>query len=164
MKVALFLPPEREWRHFLWRTISGYRTLVDSIEIEKTAKEKLLEKGEEQGYITLEDILQEYPQAEFHIDEISEIYALLQEEGIAIVDEEGDPVTEILPKEEGADGEPRQAVDLDDIDAESAISLYFREAARHSITGISATGSPSSSTIGTPSSCNAEYTSLISST
>ncbi len=99
----------------------------------RTSKEKLLEKGEEQGYITLEDILQEYPRAEFHIEEISEIYALLQEEGISIVDEEGDPVAGILLKEEDADEEPEQAVDLDDMDTESAISLYFREAARHSI-------------------------------
>ncbi len=99
----------------------------------RTSKERLLEKGEEQGYITLEDILQEYPRAEFHIEEISEIYALLQEEGISIVDEEGDPVAGILLKEEDADEEPEQAVDLDDMDTESAISLYFREAARHSI-------------------------------
>jgi len=97
------------------------------------ARDRLLEKGEEQGYITLEDILQEYPQAELHVDEISEVYALLQEEGIPIVDEEGDTISDILAKKEDTDQEPEQAVDLDDIDAESAISLYFREAARHSI-------------------------------
>jgi RNA polymerase primary sigma factor len=98
------------------------------------ARQKLLEKGEEQGYITLEDILQEFPQAELHVEEISEIYSLLQEEGISIVDEEGDPISEILGKRaEGGDEEAGQAVDLDDVDAESAISLYFREAARHSI-------------------------------
>ncbi len=95
-------------------------------EREKTAKQRVLEKGEEQGYITLEDILQEYPRAEFHIEEISEIYSLLQEEGIAIVDEEGDPVAGILVKEEQTDEESEEAADLDDIDAESAISLYFR--------------------------------------
>ena len=106
---------------------------MSSIETEKTPKDRLLEKGEEQGYITLEDILQEYPQAEFHIEEISEIYASLQEEGISILDEEGDPVTGILVGEEDTEEESEQAVDLDDIDAESAISLYFREAARHSI-------------------------------
>ncbi len=93
----------------------------------------MLEKGDEQGYITLEDILQEYPQAELHVDEISEVYALLQEEGISIVDEEGDPISELLAKKEDIDQEPQQPVDLDDVDAESAISLYFREAARHSI-------------------------------
>jgi RNA polymerase primary sigma factor len=98
------------------------------------ARQRLLEKGEEQGYITLEDILQEFPQAELHVDEISEIYSLLQEEGISIVDEEGDSISEILEKEpEGGDEGAEQAVDLDDVDAESAISLYFREAARHSI-------------------------------
>ena len=99
-----------------------------------TARQKLLEKGEEQGYITLEDILLEFPKAEHHVEEISELYALLLEEGISIVDEEGDPISEILGKRRESEGdEQEQAPDLDDIDAESAISLYFREAARHSI-------------------------------
>ena len=99
-----------------------------------TARQRLLEKGEEQGYITLEDILQEFPKAEHHVEEISELYALLLEEGISIVDEEGDPISEILGKRRESEGdEQEQAPDLDDIDAESAISLYFREAARHSI-------------------------------
>ena len=99
-----------------------------------TARQRLLEKGEEQGYITLEDILQEYPQAELHVEEISEVYSLLQEEGISIVDEEGDPISQLLGKKAGDGSDTReQAIDLDDVDAESAISLYFREAARHSI-------------------------------
>ena len=99
-----------------------------------TARQRLLDKGEEQGYITLEDILQEFPQAELHVDEISELYSLLQEEGISIVDEEVDSVSEILGKEQDeGDDQQEQAADLDDIDAESSISLYFREAARHSI-------------------------------
>ena len=98
-----------------------------------TPKEKLLEKGEEQGYITLGDILQEYPQAELHIEEISEVYALLQEEGISIVDEERDRISEILAKKVETNAEAKRGIDLDDVDAESAISLYFREAARHSI-------------------------------
>ena len=99
-----------------------------------TARQRLLEKGEEQGYIALEDILQEFPKAEHHVEEISELYSLLLEEGITIVDEEGDPISEILGKRrESEGGEQEQAPDLDDVDAESAISLYFREAARHSI-------------------------------
>ena len=99
-----------------------------------TARQRLLEKGEEQGYIALEDILQEFPKAEHHVEEISELYSLLLEEGISIVDEEGDPISEILGKRRESEGDGReQAPDLDDIDAESAISLYFREAARHSI-------------------------------
>ena len=99
-----------------------------------TARQRLLEKGEEQGYIALEDILQEFPKAEHHVEEISELYSLLLEEGITIVDEEGDPISEILGKRRESEGdEQAQAPDLDDVDAESAISLYFREAARHSI-------------------------------
>jgi RNA polymerase primary sigma factor len=38
-----------------------------------------------------------------------------------------------LAKKEKIDAEAQRGIDLDDVDAESAISLYFREAARHSI-------------------------------
>jgi len=41
-------------------------------------KERLLEKGEEQGYLALEDILLEYPEAESHIEEIGDLYSLLE--------------------------------------------------------------------------------------
>ena len=100
---------------------------------DKTPRDRLLEKGEEQGYVTLEDIVQEYPQAELHVEEISEVYALLQEEGISVLDEEGDIVEEVLGKKDETDEAPSRAVEFDEVDAESAISLYFREAARHSI-------------------------------
>ena len=115
--------------------------LVNSTkDTDKTPQERLLEKGEEQGFITLEDILQEYPQAELHVDEISEVYTLLQEEGISILDEEGDTIEGILGKKAQTEEEPGRAVDFDEVDAESAISLYFREAARHSILTAQARG------------------------
>lgn len=100
---------------------------------DKTPRDRLLEKGEEQGYVTLEDIVQEYPQAELHVEEISEVYALLQEEGISVLDEEGDIIEVSLGKKDETDEVPSRAVEFDEVDAESAISLYFREAARHSI-------------------------------
>jgi RNA polymerase primary sigma factor len=108
--------------------------LVNSTkDADKTPRDRLLEKGEEQGYITLEDIVQEYPQAELHVEEINEVYALLQEEGISVLDEEGDIVEVVLGKKDETDEAPSRAVEFDEVDAESAISLYFREAARHSI-------------------------------
>jgi len=108
--------------------------LVNSTkDADKTPRDRLLEKGEEQGYVTLEDIVQEYPQAELHVEEISEVHALLQEEGISVLDEEGDIIEVVLGKKDETDEVPGRAVEFDDVDAESAISLYFREAARHSI-------------------------------
>jgi RNA polymerase primary sigma factor len=108
--------------------------LVNSTkDVDKTPRDRLLEKGEEQGYVTLEDIVQEYPQAELHVEEINEVYALLQEEGISVLDEEGDIVEVVLGKKDETEEAPSRAVEFDEVDAESAISLYFREAARHSI-------------------------------
>lgn len=128
------MPPIREWRHFVCRATTRQEVLVNSTkDVDKTPRDRLLEKGEEQGYVTLEDIVQEYPQAELHVEEINEVYALLQEEGISVLDEEGDIVEEVLGKKDETDEAPSRAVEFDEVDAESAISLYFREAARHSI-------------------------------
>jgi len=108
--------------------------LVNSTkDADKTPRDRLLEKGEEQGYVTLEDIVQEYPQAELHVEEINEAYALLQEEGISVLDEEGDIIEVVGGMKDETDEAPSPAVEFDEVDAESAISLYFREAARHSI-------------------------------
>lgn len=128
------MPPIREWRHFVCCATTRQEVLVNSTkDVDKTPRDRLLEKGEEQGYVTLEDIVQEYPQAELHVEEINEVYALLQEEGISVLDEEGDIVEEVLGKKDETDEAPSRAVEFDEVDAESAISLYFREAARHSI-------------------------------
>lgn len=106
--------------------------------LDQEAITRLLEKGEEQGYISLEDILQEYPEAEDHLEEISQIYALLEEQGIAVVLDEVElapEAAEVSAAEEAPlDGEPiGEEVQLEDADLENTLSLYFREAARHTI-------------------------------
>ncbi|MBI3287071.1 MAG: sigma-70 family RNA polymerase sigma factor [Chloroflexi bacterium] len=106
--------------------------------LDQEAITRLLEKGEEQGYISLEDILQEYPEAEDHLEEISQIYALLEEQGIAVVLDEVElapEAAEVSTAEEAPlDGEPiGEEVQLEDADLENTLSLYFREAARHTI-------------------------------
>jgi len=91
-------------------------------------KERLLEKGEEQGYLALEDILQEYPDAESHIEEIGDLYSLLEREGIPVIGAE-EAVEEAGP----SDGEMEAAIGLEELDLENTLALYLREAAHHSI-------------------------------
>lgn len=96
--------------------------------MEELVKERLLEKGEEQGYLALEDILQEYPDAESHIEELGDLYSLLEREGIPVIDAE-----EAVEQVEPSDGEMETVIDLEEIDLENPLALYLREAANHSI-------------------------------
>lgn len=94
----------------------------------EVVKERLLEKGGEQGYLALEDILQEYPDAESHIEEIGDLYSLLEREGIPVIGAE-EPVGEAGP----SDGEMEAVIGLEEMDLENTLALYLREAAHHSI-------------------------------
>lgn len=96
--------------------------------MEELVKERLLEKGEEQGYLALEDILQEYPDAESHIEELGDLYSLLEREGIPVIDAE-EAVEEVEP----SDGEMEAVIGLEELDLENPLALYLREAAHHSI-------------------------------
>jgi len=94
----------------------------------EVVKERLLEKGEEQGYLALEDILQEYPDAESHIEEIGDLYSLLASEGIPIIGAE-----EAVEEPGPSDGEMEVVIGLEELDLENTLALYLREAAHHSI-------------------------------
>ena len=96
--------------------------------MQEVVKERLLEKGEEQGYLALEDILQEYPDAEAHIEEIGDLYSLLEREGIPVIGAE-----EAVEKPGPSDGEMEAVIGLEDLDLENTLALYLREAAHHSI-------------------------------
>ena len=75
----------------------------------RAIKERLLEKGEEQGCISLEDILQEFPDPELHIEEISDIYSLMEEEGITVIEGELAPesrLEEVEPSNGGLEFAP----------------------------------------------------------
>jgi len=98
----------------------------------RTIKERLLEKGEEQGYVSLEDILQEFPDAELHIEEISDMYSLVEEAGITVI--EGEPAPESRAEEvEPSNGERERAPGLEELEPENILALYFKEAAQHSV-------------------------------
>jgi len=94
----------------------------------EVVKERLLEKGEEQGYLALEDILQEYPDAESHIEEIGDLYSLLEREGIPVIGAE-----EAMDEARPSDGEMEAVIRLEELDLENTLALYLREAAHHSI-------------------------------
>ena len=53
-------------------------------EIELSAKEQLLALGQDQGYITLDDVLAVFPEAENNLDHLDDVFQALLEAGVEI--------------------------------------------------------------------------------
>jgi len=107
-------------------------------EEEHPALQQLLEVGRQKGFVTYDDILRFFPEAERDIDQLDEAHAALQAGGIEVVD--------TVDAEEGADDdlddtEPEPDNDsltelgkddnyLSAIDADDTIGLYLKEIGR----------------------------------
>ena len=93
------------------------------------AAEQLLTLGRDQGFVTYDDVLSAFPDAETNIEQLDDIFANLFEQGIDV-----GPFREDGDAEEAADEEavePGQLdIDLDLIDIDDSISLYLKEIGR----------------------------------
>ena len=65
------------------------------------AVQLLLAKAEEQGFVTLDDLMEVFPEAEENLGELEDLFIYLSEEGIQVV--YGDEKKE---QEEAAEAEP----------------------------------------------------------
>jgi RNA polymerase primary sigma factor len=86
-------------------------------------EEQLLALGRERGYVTLEDIMAAFPEAENDVDRLDEVLATLMEFGI----EAGEQ-----PEEEPTEDEDETADELDEgtlaaIEADDTVGLYLKE-------------------------------------
>jgi RNA polymerase primary sigma factor len=103
---------------------------------EQKAREGLLTKAEEQGFLTLDDLMEVFPEAEENLSELEDLFIYLSEEGIQVLydsdsDKEGAQDDEDQ-EEEDAKPKPRPAStgNLSDIASDDTISLYLKEMAR----------------------------------
>jgi len=98
----------------------------------------LMQKANEQGYLTSEDILEAFPEAEENIDQLEEVFIFLQEAGIEVEDEAIESEDEMLKEamellDEGAKQERSEEEDLFDlssISSDDTVGLYLKEMAR----------------------------------
>jgi len=105
--------------------------LVESEE-EVSGEEYLLAKASEQGFVTYEDILAAFPQAEENLEELEDILATLMEAGIEV----GTP--EEREKQEGSVSEEPEHADVvadqeayfDTVAIDDTIGLYLKEIGR----------------------------------
>ncbi|MGQ9494588.1 MAG: sigma-70 family RNA polymerase sigma factor [Anaerolineae bacterium] len=108
---------------------------------EATLKEKektldpareLIEKAEEQGYLTVEDVLEYFPEAEKNLPQLEDLLTYLYNEGIEIISEEAEEEEKEEAKEQEAEMESEieeEVFDLSSISSDDTISLYLKEMA-----------------------------------
>ena len=91
---------------------------------------QLRERAEEQGYLTIDDVLELFPQAEEDLPQIEDLMASLHDSGIEII-MPGEEEMQTRPT--GAEERKRErvdkAVDLNGIDSHDSISLYLKQMA-----------------------------------
>jgi len=93
------------------------------------ATEQLVMLGRDQGFVTYDDVLNAFPEAEANMEQLEDLFANLFEQGIEVsAFREGDD------NEDGADEESHEPaeldIDLDLIDIDDSISLYLKEIGR----------------------------------
>ncbi|WP_376789631.1 sigma-70 family RNA polymerase sigma factor [Thermoflexus sp.] len=93
------------------------------------ALDQLLALGRSRGYVTFEEILQVFPEAENDVDRLDEIFAALLEAGVEVTDapEEEGPGLELEENGEEAWGEE----DLEEaLESDDTLALYLKEVGR----------------------------------
>ncbi len=97
---------------------------------------RLIELGRQKTYVTIDDILHFFPEAEQDVEQLEEAFAALLSAGVAFV--EDTPTTEppedelIAAEETEAELEPELSLDdyLANIDTDDTIGLYLKEVSR----------------------------------
>ncbi|MBC7234026.1 MAG: sigma-70 family RNA polymerase sigma factor [Chloroflexi bacterium] len=106
-------------------TLKGKEKILDP------ARE-LIEKAEEQGYLTVEDVLEYFPEAEKNLPQLEDLLMYLYNEGIEIISEEAEEEEEKEEAKEQEEMEPEieeEVFDLSSISSDDTISLYLKEMA-----------------------------------
>ncbi len=103
---------------------------------EHSAIARLIELGRQKSYVTIDDILSLFPDAEQDVDQLEEAFAALLSAGIPYMDEAqpGGPSEEELVEEE-IEEDVRRDLSADDnylanIDTDDTIGLYLKEVGR----------------------------------
>jgi RNA polymerase primary sigma factor len=96
----------------------------------------LIELGRQKGYVTIDDILHFFPEAEQDVEQLEEAFAALISAGIPYLEDSTaieEPTEEELVSEEEETEEPVRELTLDDlanIDTDDTIGLYLKEVSR----------------------------------
>jgi RNA polymerase primary sigma factor len=110
-------------------------TVVEDDDEEFSAIARLIELGRQKSYVTIEDILHFFPEAEQDVEQLEEAFAALMSAGITYIEDSvtEEPSDEELDSRELDEEEPEEDHVLDDlahIDTDDTIGLYLKEVSR----------------------------------
>jgi RNA polymerase primary sigma factor len=103
---------------------------------EYSAIARLIELGRQKSYVTIDDILHFFPEAEQDVEQLEEAFAALLSAGVAFVEDvpTGEPPEDELIAAEKPEAEVEPELSLDDylanIDTDDTIGLYLKEVSR----------------------------------
>ena len=107
---------------------------IDDEDEDFPAIARLIELGRQKTYITIDDILQFFPEAEQDVEQLEETFAALMSAGIPYVEDEiihEEPSDEDLTITYEESSEVKVATDdLENIDTDDTIGLYLKEVSR----------------------------------
>jgi RNA polymerase primary sigma factor len=110
---------------------------MEEQEEEHPAIARLIELGRKKSFITIDDILRFFPEAEQDVDQLEEAFAALISAGIPYIDDTsvGGPTDEELVEEDDGEEEAKGDLSSDDnylanIDTDDTIGLYLKEVGR----------------------------------
>ncbi len=113
-------------------SIASASTIEASVVEELSIEEQLINIGREKGYVTYEDILTLFPDAEKNLDQLEELSNALTDAGIPILSSEDEVMEALEDEEEEEDefGERNNENLLEAIEADDTIGLYLKEIGR----------------------------------
>jgi RNA polymerase primary sigma factor len=103
---------------------------------EYSAIARLIELGRQKSFVTIDDILHFFPEAEQDVEQLEEAFAALLSAGVAFVEDSPtiEPPEDELKAAEESENEPEPELALDDylanIDTDDTIGLYLKEVSR----------------------------------
>jgi RNA polymerase primary sigma factor len=110
--------------------------IVDEEEEEYPAIARLLELGRQKSYVTIDDILHFFPEAEQDVEQLEETFSALMSAGISYIEDESlheEPTEEELSVTEEEELKAQRGLgsdDLENIDTDDTIGLYLKEVSR----------------------------------
>jgi len=125
-------------RHLASRMDNPLINVVEDEDEEYPAIARLIELGRQKTYVTIDDILHFFPEAEQDVEQLEEAFAALMSAGIPYLEDESlasEPSEDDLnlgDDEEEAEMTGREMVfdDLQNIDTDDTIGLYLKEVSR----------------------------------
>src|SRR5271157_6252323 len=110
------------------------KIIIADDEEEFPAIARLIELGRQKSYVTLDDVLHFFPEAEQDVEQLEEAFAALLSAGVAFVEDvpTGEPPEDELVAAEETEPEPEVSLDdyLANIDTDDTIGLYLKEVSR----------------------------------